>query len=249
MPLSAPRREGGRGPSRSRAVSTGSASITSRSSPATGSTSTLSGPASSQVRGSGRSGVMASGCTRAGSSSMRPSRWQVMRLSPPAPAVYMSTASTWVRQRPMVQPSRLMRGAPSRSRQTSVVVPPTSTTRAVCSPPAAPKRAVAAGPLAMVTAAWSTMAPRSAPVPLPQMMVTGQSRPAASMERWMEARKSVISGISRACRQAVADRSSMPGWVDTWCEQNTGLGSMSEIACRATSSWVGFLIDMAPHTA
>ena len=108
---------------------------------------------------------------------------------------------------------------------------------------------MAAGPLAMVTAAWSTMAERSAPVPLPQMMVTGQSSPVASMERWMEARKSVISGMSRACRQAVADRSSMPGLVDTWCEQNTGLGSMREIAWRATSSWVGFLIDMAPHTA
>jgi len=90
---------------------------------------------------------------------------------------------------------------------------------------------------------------KASPRPLPQMMVTGQVSPAASMERWIEARKLVISGISLACRQAVAERSSMPGWVETRWEQKTGLGSISRMASWATNSWVGFLIDMAPQTA
>ena len=49
---------------------------------------------------------------------------------------------------------------------------------------------------------------------------------------------------------AVAARSCMPGWPETRCEQNTGLpGSIISMACRATSSWVGFLIDIAPQMA
>ncbi len=174
---------------------------------------------------------------------------QVTWESPPPPAVYMSMASTWVCHRPIIHPSSLSTGWPSRIMQTSVVVPPTSTIRAVASLAVQPKRAVAAGPLAMVMAARSTASSRFAPLPLPQMIVTGQLSLILSMDNWMEERKPTISGISLACRHAVAARARMPGWSLTWWEQKTGLGSSSLIASSATSSWAGFLMDMAPQTA
>jgi len=161
----------------------------------------------------------------------------------------MSMASTCVCQRSIRQPSSFMTGCPFLSMQTSVVVPPTSTTKALSLPAVAPNFAVAAGPLAMVMAALSATSSRVAPLPSPQIIVTGQERPTLIMERWIEARKSTIKGCNLACRQAVAARSRIPAWVLTRCEQKTGLGSIREIASSATSSWTGFSMDMALQTA
>jgi hypothetical protein len=72
----------------------------------------------------------AMGATRRGPMEKMPFS-RLIRLSPPRPAVRMSRARTWVRRPATVDPVLQMRTLPCSTAAVSVVVPPTSTTRAL----------------------------------------------------------------------------------------------------------------------